>query len=877
MESNANEGERMAESREVLTRGALVGHYRIIDKIGAGGMGEVYLAEDTELNRKVALKFLPPHLCQDADCRARFKREAQAAAKLDHPNIVSVFEVGEFQGRPFFSMQHVEGQSLKEVLSGRALPLDRIIQIGIQVCEGLQAAHESGITHRDIKPSNILIDSHGRARIVDFGLASVMGSNHLTKAGSTLGTLHYMSPEQTRGEEVDQRSDIFSFGAVLYEMITGQLPFKGDHEPAIMYAIANEEPDPLARYKTGVPDELQRIVGKMLAKDKSLRYQHADELLADLRTYSKQGLSSIGEKPRRDVWNRYVVASAAAVILVVFGYWVVTTFFLHGVTQPESGRKMLVVLPFQNLGKSDDEYFADGITDEITSRLGVIKGLGVISRTSAMQYKNTNKGLPQIAKELAVDYVLEGTIRWDKSGDTNLVRITPQLIKASDNTHIWAGNYERPLKSVFAVQADIATRIADTLGLTLLEPERRSLETKPTNNLEAYSLFLRGREYWRNTRSTGRAIPMLEKAIALDSNFCQAYSFLVRIYGYAYINNLPGGKERLGQAKMAAERAFRLAGGQSEGYSAMGSYYYYFSRDYDRALEMFQRALEGQPNNSELLAIIAYVQRRQGQWEKAVDNLRKAFQLDPGSADLAEGLASTLDYMHRPNDAERVVDRGLELAPDNESLLAYKVAVMFYRGDTSGALTTLNRLDQVADRAFFAYCAEIADIFLRDFKTALGRRTSLGGSEYDDSSDFYLSKAQIYGFLKESDVSKAYYDSARIVCENRIKAQPDDAHTRMGLALAYAGLGRKQDAIWEGKKAAELLPISEDALSGIGISYGLARVYVMVGEYDLAIDLLEYILSVPSFVRVEELRMSPAWDPLRSHPRFQKLLEKYAT
>ena len=266
-----------------LSNGTIIGHYRIIEKIGAGGMGEVYLAEDTSLSRKVALKFLPPHLCHDADYRARFQREAQAAAKLSHPNVITIHEVSEYNGRPYFVMEHIGGEALADFIKKHDQSIEKIIDLSIQICEGLNKAHQAGIIHRDIKPSNVLIDNDGRAKILDFGLAAIEGTDKLTRTGSTMGTLHYMSPEQTRGEEVDHRSDIFSFGAVLYEMITGQRPFKGDHEPAILYAIGYEEPEPLARYKTGVPDELQRIVGKMLAKDRSLRYQHADELLADLK------------------------------------------------------------------------------------------------------------------------------------------------------------------------------------------------------------------------------------------------------------------------------------------------------------------------------------------------------------------------------------------------------------------------------------------------------------------------------------------------------------------------------------------------------------------------------------------------------------------
>lgn len=321
-----NDQDGITRSHVQLVKDTRIGHYRIISKIGSGGMGEVYLAEDTKLDRKVALKFLPQHLCQDADCRARFTREAQASAKLDHPNIVAVHEVGEYNGRPFFSMQHVEGQTLKEVIAGKTLPLDRILGIAIQVCEGLQVAHDKGITHRDIKPSNILIDSHGRARIVDFGLASVLGTEQLTKTGSTLGTVGYMSPEQVRGDKVDQRTDLFSFGVVLYELLTGHSPFKSDTEAATLNAITSTRPELLARFRREIPSELQTIIDKALDKDVANRYQHADELAADL-TRIREALSSRSQSMTAKVQAAserrlaVIAALAGAVVILVVAVW----------------------------------------------------------------------------------------------------------------------------------------------------------------------------------------------------------------------------------------------------------------------------------------------------------------------------------------------------------------------------------------------------------------------------------------------------------------------------------------------------------------------------------------------------------------------------
>ena len=859
----------------VLTKGTMVSHYRIVEKIGAGGMGEVYLAEDTTLKRQVALKFLPLHLCQDNDCRERFKREAQAAAKLNHPNIVTIHEVGDYQGRPYFVMELVEGKSLRDLLKGKPLSLTEVVDLAIQICEGLGKAHESGVIHRDVKPSNIVIDSEDRPKLLDFGLAAIKGTEQLTKTGSTLGTVGYMSPEQIQGKEVDQRSDLFSLGVMLYEMTTGRAPFKGDTEAATLNSVLNDTPEPLSRFKSGVSEDLQRIVAKLLEKDPALRYQSAAGVVSDLKRLiapTQSSMAVVSEQPRKDWWNRIVVPGAVVVMLAMIGLW-------YWQSQPDTesdGVKSLVVLPFENLGADEDEYFADGMTDEITARLAGFGGLRVISRTSAIHYKGSGKPLKEIAKELRVDYVLEGTIRWDKSGDTDRVRIIPQLIRASDDSHVWASTFERALTQVFVVQADIATRIAEALDVTLLESEKQLLAAKPTANLEAYDYYLHGKEYWEQGKNSSRSIEMFEKAVALDSTFYAAHAWLPRVYGFEYINDVHMTEERKEQAKEAAEKAFRLAQGKPDGYLALGYYHYYFSRDYNRALELFDQALVGQPNNSELLAAIAYVQRRMGNWGAAVANLRRALRLDPFSQSNIDGLARTLILLHRIEEAEEVVDNSLEFSPDNAGLLFWKAALVFYSGrDSSEVRAVLHEYTQLASPSVAPFLLELSDIFWRDYQSALTRRTVPTRPISGDSVKFYTQRAYIYRLMGDSGLSRAYYDSALIICEERVRTDPEVALLHADLAQACAGVGQKHRAVQEGELAAELLPISKDELQGSNILESLATVYIMVGEYDLAIDQLDYLLSHPSRVQIEGVRSHPVYDPLRDHPRFQALLEKY--
>jgi len=863
----------------VLTKGTMVSHYRIIEKIGAGGMGEVYVAEDTELNRKVALKFLPPYLCQDEDCRVRFKREAQAAAKLDHPNVITIYEVSEYQGRPYFAMQLIEGQSLRELSKDRELSIDRIIELAIQICEGLRAAHEKRVIHRDIKPSNIVVDAYGRPKILDFGLAVVQGGEHLTKTGSTLGTVRYMSPEQVQGKEVDQRSDLFSLGIVLYEMISGRTPFERDNEAATLKAITQDNPEPLARYKSDIPDELQRTVSKLLEKDTSMRYQSAAGVISDLKRLIAPTQSSIAVSPvrRPTRWPWWVGVVVAVAIIAVLAW---QSFRPAQEGGRSEGKKMLAVLPFENLGSPEDEYFADGITDEITAKLATIRGLGVISRTSAMRYKNSDKSLPEIAKELGVGYILEGTIRWDKGGDTNRVRILPQLIRVSDDTHLWADTYERALTQIFSVQADIAAQIAEALDITLLASEQSTLESKPTDNMEAYGLYLRGLEYLG--RSWDRenyqiAQDMFSLAIELDSNFASAYANLSRahIVQYWYYDVT---EERLAQARRAVDKALQLEPDNSMAHLALAQYYYQGKREYDRALAELETAAEIAPSNAEAYEFIGYVKRRQGKFNEAIDYLLKTTELDPRSQRAFTNLGLTYLHIQEYENCEKAYDRVISISP--ELTITYSRKAYLYvgwKGDIEKARRTLETATRASDRERLAFWQTTYDIYARDYQTAFDRLSGMAVPSSVDSADFYGRMGYIYLLMGNSDLSNVYYDSARVILEGRTSfVQTPEASGRTSLlGIIYGRLGQKDKAIHYGKLGVEQLPMSIDAYASNDRLLDLARIYIIVGEYDLAIDGLENLFSISSELSVPLLKIDPFYDPLRDHPRFQALLEKY--
>jgi TolB-like protein/Flp pilus assembly protein TadD/predicted Ser/Thr protein kinase len=864
--------------------GKIISHYKILEKLGEGGMGVVYKAQDIQLQRLVALKFLPPHISDSPQEKARFIHEAQSASALNHPNVTTIHGIEESPEGLFIVMEYCEGKTLKQAIEKETLPIKKVLDIAIQVCEGLTAAHKKEIVHRDIKSDNIMVNKEGQVKIMDFGLAKLRGATKITETGSTLGTAAYMSPEQAQGEEVDQRSDIFSFGVVLYELLTGQLPFKGEHQAAIVYSIINEEPQPVARFNNQVSAKLEDVVSKALAKDKQERHQHIDDLLADLRR-EKKSLDYVKtgplaqpvetQKPVKKKTLSLVVAGLAVLILIV-GY-----FALFHKKEPESGRKMLAVLPFENLGAPEQEYFAAGITEEITTQLAKVGGLGVVSRTSVLQYKDTKKTVQQIGKELGVQYVLEGTILWDKSGVTNRVRINPQLIRVKDGTHVWAETYDRALEEIFALQSDVAEKVASALDVALLQTEKQSIAAKPTDNLQAYQYYLRGNDYYKRSwaeKDYRIALQMYQKAVELDPKFALAYCGLSETHEELYWYYYDRTEERLKKAKETVDRALELKPDLPEAHLALGYYYYHGSLDYDRALEQFAIAQKGQPNNSDLFLAIGAVQRRQGKFEQAVANLKKAVELDPRSIMKAAEVAWTYESMHKYPEAEWYFDRAISLAPDWPAAYAGKAWLYIYsEGNTTKARKVLQEATGKVDVSQLVPALVGLDILDGDYQTGLGRLSGPGGyvNEYrvNDTISYFLTKASIYRLLNQPQLKLACSDSARIILENKVQSRPGEALFHSQLGIAYAGLGRREEAIREGKKGVELLPVSKDAFEGGPFSVtNLAQIYVMVGDYDAAINRLEYLLSIPSWISVPLLRIDPTWTPLRNHPRFQKLL-----
>lgn len=583
-------------------------------------------------------------------------------------------------------------------------------------------------------------------------------------------------------------------------------------------------------------------------------------------------------------WRRVALG-----LVYVFALWGVVAagwFLYHGslrrpagdVTELAAGRTMLVVLPFQNLGPAEDEYFADGVTEEITSRLAEIPELGVISRTSAVQYKGTNKTLRTIAGELDVDFVLEGSVRWDRLPDgRSRVRVTPQLIRVADDTNIWTDRYDAVLSQIFQIQTDIAENVARALDIALLEPLRHEIARQPTENLEAYDLYLRGNELYGRRfveEDAQAAAAKYEAAIELDSTFALAYAALAR--ARVWLNQQFGRSAELPGAREAVDEALRLAPDLAEAHMAFGDYYYYGRWDFEQALEQYGWVQRRQPSNSDAIALTAWIQRRRGDWDASVANAERALALDPRNTVWLIGQAQNLFTLRRYAEAESYFLSAIAVASDVPYY--YRWAAWFYLawdGSTGRARRLLEQASQRVDPALLLVGSEaswiILDVFGEDYLAA-AEQMALDDPEVD-SAYYYLAKARIYARVGRDVSARAYYDSARAALEVRVREAIPHLAPHGDLGIAYAGLGRKEDAIRAGRAAMRALPVSRDAMSGPDRIRTMAQIYVMVGEYDLAIDQLQQLLDIPSQFSAGLLYVDPFWDPLRSIDRFQATLE----
>lgn len=616
--------------------GKTISHYKIFEKLGEGGMGEIYLAEDTKLDRKVALKFLPKEYTRDREANTRFRREAKAAAALNHPNIVTIYEINEHEYQTYIAMEYVEGNTLKDLVTGHPLPITNVIDITIQICEGLQKAHQAGIVHRDIKPQNILIDKDNRVKILDFGLAKLKGESQLTKEQSTLGTIHYISPEQIQGKVVDHRTDIWSLAVVLYEMLTSQLPFKGEYEQAIIYSIINDNPDSITTERTGIPPGLERIAIKALEKNPAERYQHINELLVDFRKlikdsrpeefgFQKKGNRNKSERSRKHLVPVFI---PLAIILLVGGFFLFKGILKKDTSPRSSGlttekKKTIAVLPFADMSpKKDQEYFCDGIAEELINTLTKVSGFQVTARTSAFSFKGKNLDIPTLGKKLNVEMVLEGSVR--KEGDN--LRITAQLIKVSDGYHLWSEAYNRKLKDVFTIQENISRSIVDKLKINLLTGEEEKLEKRHTTDIEAYNLYLKGRYFWGKRTEEGlkKSLDYFQLTIDKDPQYALAYVGKADAYTILTYWGYLTPKKAFPKAKVLVKKALQIDDSLAEAHTTLAWICLDYDWDWSAAEERFKKALKLNPGYTTTYHWYAAYFESMGQFEEGLKMRRKA-------------------------------------------------------------------------------------------------------------------------------------------------------------------------------------------------------------------------------------------------------------
>ena len=564
--------------------GKIISHYKILEKIGKGGMGVVYNAEDTKLKRTVALKFLPKEFTADPEAKERFIQEAQAAGALDHPNICTVYEIDEVNGQTFIVMAYIEGQNLKDRFKSGLLEIEDALEIAIRVAEGLQEAHENGIVHRDIKPANIMLTVKDQAKILDFGLAKLSWGVDLTKTATIMGTVAYMSPEQAKGEKVDHRTDIWSFGAMLYEMLTGERPFKVTHDQAVLHAILNEDPVPITKIRKDIPQELEKIVKKTLEKDLKKRYGVMGAMLKDLKSVGSKSVSVSADKPS------------------------------------------IAVLPFVNMSADpENEYFSDGLAEDLINALTKITDLHVVARTSSFAFKGEKVDIREIGEKLNVDNLLEGSVR--KVG--NRVRITAQLIKVKDGYHLWSDRYDRNMEDVFAIQDEITEKIMGKLTVALDVLKKPHEEHRPVN-LEAYYVYLKGR-YCLNKFELDKALAYYEQAIKQDPDYALAYASIAEVYtllsmGFDILPN----KDAMPKARDAAQKALELDPNLAEAYVSLGLVALSYDWDRKATKKYFQKAIELNPNSMSAHQWIEfYWTYMMADLDEATAHLERALELDP--------------------------------------------------------------------------------------------------------------------------------------------------------------------------------------------------------------------------------------------------------
>jgi serine/threonine protein kinase/Flp pilus assembly protein TadD len=882
----AGRNKKTARAAELLGE---LGDYELLEEIGRGGQGVVFRARQKSLNRTVALKVISLGQWASKAHLKRFRLEAEAAARLEHPGIVPIHEVGERDGSCYFSMKFVEGGQLDEVVKRTAMSTRQAVELMAKVARIVHYAHEHGILHRDIKPGNILLDGKGEPHLTDFGLARLVESEStVTRTLEVLGTPSYMAPEQALGNNAafGTITDVYGLGAVLYQLLTGQPPFAGGTTYETIKLLLDTEPKQPRLINPKIDRDLSTICLKCLEKDPKRRYSSALAMAEDLEHWLKHepilarhtGIFIRGRKwMRRNPTSALLAASLIA--LAAAAGWIVwkSELIRHPITNG------VAVLPFENLSHDpDNAYFANGIQDEILTRLASIADLKVISRTSTQQYQSKPRNLRDIARQLGVASILEGSVQ--KAADQ--IRVNVQLINAKTDSHLWADTYDRKLTDIFGIESEIAKRIAESLQAKLTRREEQALAVKPTNNPEAYDAYLRGLAFEVSSLDSSdllrTASDFYERAVELDPNFALAWAWLSRVDAHLCVN----GVDRRDAAKGALENAQKLAPNSPETLLALGYYQYWVLRDYGSAKTTFGRVSKMLPGSSEVPMALGLIARREGHWDQSVAYLEQALALDPRNVELLMITAGTYEKLRQFPAALKLHNRTLDITRNNPDVMAAKASIYQAQGNLQEATRFLTQISaQTPDSD--TVLIKLDQLRLeRNYDEAVRLlQARLAQERYDSPVEkaSYQAWLALYQRLAgDAAGAKITGEEACSTFEQLYRDQPDDAFITRDLSLAYAAMGQKDSAVDAAKRAIVLLPRTKDAVSGPGFEENLALIQTMCGENSRAISTLTELLQTPYQARTYGrmpitpalLRLDPIWDPLRADPAFQKLCEE---
>ncbi|MEO8637028.1 MAG: protein kinase [Gemmatimonadales bacterium] len=881
---------------DALTRltAALADRYRLERELGTGGMATVYLALDLKHQRKVAVKVLRPELAATMGVD-RFAREIEVAARLVHPHILGLIDSGESDGFFYYVMPYVEGETLRDRLARSGeLPVHEAIRLLGEITDALSVAHKAGVVHRDIKPENILLSGR-HAMVMDFGVAKAVteasGRQQMTTAGIALGTPAYMAPEQASADpQIDGRVDIYALGILAYEMLTGYPPFHGLNPQQTLAAHVTQAPVAVGQRRPGLSPALESVVMRCLEKRAADRFQTADDLVAVLEPLATPSggmpptsamaaatgsapVTGSARLPNRRARGAVVILT---VVLLAGVAWIAT--HRRNAPPPSDNLRRLVVLPFDNQGDSSREYFANGVTEAITTELTGIGGMSVIPRTTAARYRGTTKSVSEIGQELGVGYVLTGTVQWDlAAGKDPKVRVSPELIRVADTSSVWAHGYEAVLSSVFQVYGEVSTEVAKALQVTLNDPEREALARRPTKNPEAYDLYLRAIDYLNRGLSRENfdaAIPMLERAVKLDPEFALAWGRLSESLGLSHWLYISRKDETLAASEVAAKRALELQPDLPESHRAMG-YYRYRKRDYEAALKEFAIVQHSEPNSADLIAAIGYVERRQGRWREAEVHLARVVELDPGSSAAISQLCETYGLLGEYDKAVATCRRGIEVAPDQpDSYFFLGLAQLSQHGDLREVEATyrLALRHMSPERLMVGNARAPAFAIAHDDSLSQAFLETPPSASNRGIADGYILLGDLLRLRGQEAKAAAAYDSARAILTASLRALRDDYGYSHDLGMVYARQGNFDLAIREGRRAVELLPPERDAYFGVENVINLARIYAIAGQAAPAVEQLRRLAGRPSRLTAAMVKIDPDWDRIRSDPGFQHVI-----